>query len=138
MQLPITWLASILGVWLFFVQHQFEDTYWERDAGWSLHAGGLHGSSHLDLPWVLRWFTANIGIHHVHHLSSRIPSYRLDEVLRDHSELRGSNRLTLWQSLRCFRLALWDEDAKRLVSFREVRGAIPTGEYAPSASNSYA
>ena len=87
---------------------------------------------------MLRWFTANIGIHHVHHLSSRIPSYRLDEVLRDHSELRGSNRLTLWQSLRCFRLALWDEDAKRLVSFREVRRAIPTGEYVPSASDSYA
>ena len=120
-QLPITWLASTMGVWLFFVQHQFEDTYWERDAGWALHAGGLHGSSHFDLPSVLRWFTANIGIHHVHHLSARIPSYRLGEVLRDHPELRGTNRLTLRHSLHCFRLALWDEDAKRLVGFREAR-----------------
>jgi omega-6 fatty acid desaturase (delta-12 desaturase) len=119
-QLPITWLASTMGVWLFFVQHQFEHTYWERDAGWALHTGGLHGSSLLDLPPVLRWFTANIGIHHVHHLSARIPSYRLGEVLRDHPELRGTNRLTLRHSLQCFRLALWDEDAKRLVSFREA------------------
>jgi acyl-lipid omega-6 desaturase (Delta-12 desaturase) len=120
-QLPVTWLASAMGVWLFFVQHQFEKTYWERDAGWSLHAGGLHGSSHLDLPGALRWFTLDIGVHHVHHLSARIPSYRLAEVLRDHPELRGTNRLTPRQSLRCFRLALWDGDAKRLVSFREAR-----------------
>jgi omega-6 fatty acid desaturase (delta-12 desaturase) len=119
-QLPITWLASTIGVWLFFVQHQFEHTSWERGAGWTLQAGGLDGSSHFDLPAVLRWFTANIGVHHVHHLSARIPSYRLGEVLRDHPELRGANRLTLRQSLRCFRLALWDEEAKRLVGFREA------------------
>ena len=119
-QLPITWLASAMGIWLFYVQHQFEHTYWEPDARWQLHAGGLHGSSHFDLPPVLRWFTANIGVHHVHHLSSTIPSYRLGEVLRDHPELHGTNRLTLGRSLRCFRLALWDEKAKRLVSFREA------------------
>ena len=69
---------------------------------------------------MLRWFTANIGVHHVHHLSSTIPSYRLGEVLRDHPELHGTNRLTLGRSLRCFRLALWDENARRLVSFREA------------------
>jgi omega-6 fatty acid desaturase (delta-12 desaturase) len=120
-QLPITWLASAMGVWLFFVQHQFEDTYWERDVSWSLQAGGLHGSSHFDLPSVLRWFTANIGMHHLHHLSASIPSYRLSEVLRDHPQMRGTNRLTLARSLRCFRLALWDEDRKRLVSFREAQ-----------------
>ena len=120
-QLPITWLASAIGIWLFYVQHQFEHTYWEPDARWQLHAGGLHGSSHFDLPPVLRWFTANIGVHHIHHLSATIPSYRLGEVLRDHPELRGTNRLTLGRSLRCFRLALWDENAKRLVSFREAR-----------------
>ena len=119
-QLPITWLASAMGIWLFYVQHQFEHTYWEPDARWQLHAGGLHGSSHFDLPPVLRWFTANIGVHHVHHLSATIPSYRLGEVLRDHPELHGTNRLTLGRSLRCFRLALWDENARRLVSFREA------------------
>lgn len=119
-QLPITWLASAAGVWLFYVQHQFEETYWERDANWSVLAGGLHGSSHFDLPPVLRWFTANIGVHHVHHLCSRIPSYRLGEVLRDHPELRGVNRLTLRHSLQSFRLALWDERQERLVSFREA------------------
>jgi omega-6 fatty acid desaturase (delta-12 desaturase) len=119
-QVPITWLASSIGVWLFYVQHQHEHTYWERDAGWSFHAGAMQGSSHLDLPPVLRWFTANIGVHHVHHLCSRIPSYRLAEVLRHHPELRETNRLTLRHSLQCFRLALWDEDERRLVSFREV------------------
>ena len=70
----------------------------------------------------MRWLTANIGAHHVHHLCASIPSYRLGEVLRDHPELRGVNRLTLWQSVRCFRLALWDEAGRRLVSFREARG----------------
>ena len=77
----------------------------------------------LELPPVLRWFTANIGVHHVHHLSARIPSYRLGEVLRDHPELRGVNRLTAWDSLRGMRLALWDEDAERLVSFREAHSS---------------
>src|SRR5689334_10411158 len=72
-QLPITWLASAIGVWLFYVQHQFEHTYWVRDAAWSQQAGAMHGSSHFDLPSVLRWLTANIGAHHLHHLCSRIP-----------------------------------------------------------------
>ncbi len=120
-QVPITLLASTAGVWLFYVQHQFEDTWWERDAGWTAHAGALHGSSHYDLPQPLRWLTANIGIHHVHHLCSRIPGYRLGEVLRDHPELREVGRLTLGQSFACLRLALWDEDRRRLVGFREAR-----------------
>jgi acyl-lipid omega-6 desaturase (Delta-12 desaturase) len=120
-QAPITWLASTIGVWLFFVQHQFEGTHWVREGGWTFHAGALAGSSHLDLPPVLRWFTANIGVHHVHHLASRVPGYRLGEVLRDHPELRGVNRLTAWGSLRGMWLALWDEDAGRLVGFREAR-----------------
>ena len=69
-QAPVTWLASTIGVWLFFVQHQFEGTHWEREEGWTFHAGALAGSSHLDLPLVLRWFTASIGVHHVHHLAA--------------------------------------------------------------------
>jgi omega-6 fatty acid desaturase (delta-12 desaturase) len=84
----------------------------------------LHGSSHYDLPLLLRWFTANIGIHHVHHLHSRIPYYRLPRVLRDHPELRNIGRLTLLESFRCVRLVLWDEMQRRLVSFREAKASI--------------
>lgn len=120
-QIPITLLAASIGVWLFYVQHQFEDTYWEHEAGWSFNQAALHGSSHYVLPGVLRWFSANIGVHHVHHLCCRIPSYRLPEVLRDHPELRNLSRITLRQSIEAVGLALWDEDARRLVSFREAR-----------------
>ena len=119
-QLPITLLASSIGIWLFYVQHQFEDTYWDRQDDWSFHSGAMQGSTHFDLPAPLRWFTANIGIHHVHHLASRIPSYRLHEVLKDHPKLRNVGRLTLRDSFRCFRLALWDEEQRRLVGFRDV------------------
>ena len=120
-QLPITLLAGSVGVWLFYVQHQFEDAYWARQGGWSFHAAALQGATHYDLPRVLRWFTANIGIHHVHHLVSKIPSYRLGEALADHPELRDVGRLTPAQSLKCFRLALWDEESRRLVTFRDLR-----------------
>jgi omega-6 fatty acid desaturase (delta-12 desaturase) len=118
-QLPIVLIAGSIGVWLFYVQHQFEDTLWERDGEWNVHEAALHGSSHYDLPPVLRWLTANIGMHHVHHLSSRIPFYRLPRVLHDHPELRDIGRLTLLQSFGCVRLVLWDETRRRLVSFRE-------------------
>jgi omega-6 fatty acid desaturase (delta-12 desaturase) len=120
-QLPITILAASIGVWLFYVQHQFEDTSWERDENWSFPEAALRGSSHYDLPGVLRWFTGNIGVHHVHHLSSRIPYYRLPEALRDRPELRNVSRLTLLQSLKTVRLVLWDEDKRRLVSFAQAR-----------------
>jgi acyl-lipid omega-6 desaturase (Delta-12 desaturase) len=119
--LPIMLLAGSIGVWLFYVQHQFEDTVWAEDRAWNLHEAALHGSSYYDLPHVLRWFTANIGAHHIHHLCSRIPCYRLPRVLRDYPELRGIGQLTLVQSFRCVRLVLWDEGQQRLVSFREVR-----------------
>jgi omega-6 fatty acid desaturase (delta-12 desaturase) len=119
--LPIMLLAAAAGVWLFYVQHQFEQTTWERDERWNLQQAALHGSSHYDLPAPLRWFTANIGIHHVHHLCSRIPCYRLSRVLRDHPELRQVGHITLLESFRCVRLVLWDEAQRRLVSFREIR-----------------
>jgi acyl-lipid omega-6 desaturase (Delta-12 desaturase) len=118
--LPIMLLAATAGVWLFYVQHQFEYTLWEHDERWSLHQAALHGSSHYDLPAPLRWFTANIGIHHVHHLCSRIPYYRLPCVLRDHPELRNVGHITLLQSFACVRLVLWDEARHRLVSLREA------------------
>ena len=119
-QLPITLLAGSIGVWLFYVQHQFEDTFWAHDEGWNFYEAALHGSSHYDLPGVLRWFTANIGVHHVHHLCSRIPYYRLPCVLRDHPELAAVGRLTMLQSLRCVRMVFWDERRRRLISFREM------------------
>ncbi len=119
--MPMALIAGSIGIWLFFVQHQFEDTLWDRGAEWNMQEAALHGSSHYDLPRVLRWFTANIGMHHIHHLCSRIPYYRLPRVLRDHPELRDIGRLTLWQSFHCVRLVLWDETKRRLVSFREVR-----------------
>ena len=121
--LPIVLLAASVGVWLFYVQHQFEHTLWRDGRIWNLHEAALHGSSHYDLPGVLRWFTANIGIHHVHHLCSRIPYYRLPQVLHDYPELGEIGRITLWESLRCVRLALWDDARQRLISFRELAQA---------------
>jgi len=122
-QIPVSLLGASIGVWLFFVQHQFEGTHWRADDAWNVSEAALHGSSHYDLPGPLKWLTAHIGVHHVHHLSSRIPYYRLPEVLRDFPELRNVGRLTLGQSLRCVPLTLWDEANQRLISFREFRQA---------------
>lgn len=119
--LPSTLLAATAGVWLFYVQHQFENTHWESDADWQLHEAALHGSSHYVMPPVLQWFTANIGIHHVHHLYSRIPFYRLPEVLRDHAALAEGNRMTIRESLANARLHLWNEETKTLLSFANAR-----------------
>lgn len=113
--LPAVIAASTIGVWLFYIQHQFEDAFWEEEENWKLHDAALHGSSHYDLPAPLRWLTANIGIHHVHHLNSRIPFYRLTDVLRDHPDLRDVGRLTLRTSLDCLHLRLWDEETRKLV-----------------------
>src|ERR1700738_1526837 len=118
--LPIMLLAGAVGVWLFYVQHQFETTFWAHDGEWTFQKAALLGSSHYDLPGILRWFTANIGMHHVHHLASGIPYYRLPRVLREHPELRDVSRLTLLHSLRCVRLVLWDESRHRLISFRKM------------------
>jgi len=114
-------IASSIGVWLFYVQHQFEGVAWYRRDTWRAQEGALHGSSHYDLPPFFRWMTANIGIHHVHHLSSRIPFYRLGQVMRDFPELAGVSKLKFVESLKCARLALWDEPNQRMVSFREAR-----------------
>lgn len=121
--LPIVLLTGAAGVWLFYVQHQFEETHWSAGEEWEFPQAALHGASHYDLPPVLRWLTGNIGIHHVHHLSSRIPYYRLPEVLRDHPQLAGIGRITLMDSLRCVKLVLWDEERRKLVSFRAAAAA---------------
>jgi omega-6 fatty acid desaturase (delta-12 desaturase) len=119
--LPVTILAATFGVWLFYVQHQFERTYWERETDWSHPDAALHGSSFYDLPRWLMWLTGNIGIHHLHHLSSRIPFYRLPEALADYPELRSIGRLTLWKSLACVRLTLWDKAAHQMIPFAAVK-----------------
>ena len=119
-QLPVVIVGASIGVWLFYVQHQFERTHWERNPNWKHETAALHGSSYYDLPRPLMWITGNIGIHHLHHLSSRIPFHRLPQVLKDHPELKQIGRLTFWQSLKCVRLTLWDEDGKRLISFRDL------------------
>lgn len=118
--MPIALIAASIGVWLFYVQHQFEDTFWAEEPDWKLHDAALYGSSHYDLPIALRWMSANIGVHHVHHIASRIPYYRLPQVLRDYPELSQVRRLTLMQSFACVRLRLWDENKKKLVSFSEA------------------
>ncbi len=122
---PVIFVSATLAIWFFYVQHQFEDTLWAHDGEWSFHEAALNGSSHYDLPPVLAWFTGNIGVHHVHHLASRIPFYRLPEVLRDHPTLAGVGRLTFLQSLRCATLALWDEKARKLVSFKDRLAVTP-------------
>lgn len=124
--LPIVLVAATIGVWLFYVQHQFEETHWRHESDWDLHEAGLAGSSYYKLPEVLRWMTANIGMHHLHHLCSRIPFYRLPDVLRDYPELGKIRTITFIESLRCSKLKLWDEDRNRLISFDELgpRSAI--------------
>jgi len=119
--LPMMVIGASIGVWLFYVQHQFERTYWERGADLSHPDAGLLGSSFYDLPRWLMWLTGNIGIHHLHHLSSRIPFYRLSEALADYPELRGIGRLTLWQSLANGRPTLWDKARHRMISFSSLK-----------------
>ena len=120
-QAPIIMLSCGFGVWLFYVQHQFEDTYWELHPEWDFHRAGLEGSSFLDMPRVMHWFTGNIGYHHIHHLSSRIPNYKLRRCMEDNPELQRVTRLTLLGSLKCARLKLWDQESRRLIGFRELR-----------------
>ncbi len=123
--IPTVLVAATTGVWLFYVQHQFEQAHWDRAENWTFHEAALNGSSYLDLPQPLRWFTGNIGMHHVHHLASRIPFYRLPGVMAAFPQLRELNRLTVPQTFKPMMLALWDEDQRRLVSFREAaRAAI--------------
>jgi acyl-lipid omega-6 desaturase (Delta-12 desaturase) len=118
--IPIVVFAATFGIWLFYVQHQFEDAFWEEGENWSLQDAALYGSSFYDLPKPLRWLTANIGVHHVHHLYSKIPFYKLQKVMDDFPELAGFRRLTFVESLSCLKLRLWDEDSKRMVTLREA------------------
>jgi len=106
---------------LFYVQHQFEQTHYARQENWDFTEAALQGSSNYQLPQPLRWMSANIGVHHVHHMSSRIPFYRLPKVLRDFPELQAVSKLTVFESIRGVGLSLWDEANKRLISFKEFQ-----------------
>lgn len=117
---PVVHLASAIGGWLFFVQHQFEETQWDKAGSWDFQVAALLGSSFYDLPRALNWFTGNIGLHHIHHLNSMIPNYRLQECLNASPELQSLNRLTLIESFKCAGLKLWDEKQRRMIRFDEL------------------
>jgi len=118
--LPVLFLATSAGVWLFFVQHTFEDAYWERHDDWDFELAGSAGSTYYQLPASLQWFTGNIGFHHIHHLDSRIPNYRLQECFDQNTDLQQVKRFTIWQSLSCVRFKLFDEESGRMVGFRNL------------------
>lgn len=115
-QLPIIAFASSMGVWFFYVQHQFEDAYWERHENWDFASAALHGSSYYELPKLLQWFSGNIGFHHIHHLSPRIPNYKLEECHKT-NEIFQVKPLTLKTSLKSLRIRLYDEDRHKMIGY---------------------
>lgn len=121
LQLLVTMISGGLGVWLFYVQHQFDGAYWERSEQWDFLTAALQGSSYYRLPKILQWFTGNIGYHHIHHLSPRIPNYNLERCHNSHSIFSQVKPITLFASLKLITYHLWDEQRGKLVSFRHVR-----------------
>jgi len=129
-QLPVLVIAGTVGVWLFYVQHQFEGAYWARRSEWDYVAAALHGSSYYRLPKVLQWFTGNIGFHHIHHLSPGIPNYNLEKCHKADPLLQGATHITLLASLKSFSYRLWDEQRQKWVGYRylrTLRRGRPTG-----------
>ena len=120
-QLVIMMVAGSAGIWLFYVQHQFEGVYWERRDGWDYAAAALQGSSFYKLPKVLQWFSGNIGFHHIHHLSSRIPNYNLEKCHKAEPLFQSVKPITLFSSLKSFNFRLWDEQRRTLVGYRHLR-----------------
>ncbi|MDH5642690.1 MAG: fatty acid desaturase [Gemmatimonadota bacterium] len=120
-QLPITMFSGAVGVFLFYMQHQYEDTYWRFHESWNYYEAGLKGSSHYRLPRIFQWLTANIGIHHIHHVCSRIPNYNLQRCMNENALLQDVTTLTFWQSIKTLFNSLWDEDTHRLIGFRQVK-----------------
>ncbi|MEZ5071528.1 MAG: fatty acid desaturase [Bacteroidales bacterium] len=120
-QIPVIYFATVAGVWLFYVQHQFEDVIWTRSGEWDYRTMALEGSSYLKFPRLLQWFSGNIGFHHVHHLSPKIPNYNLERCHRENAMFRGIKPVTFRPSLRTMNLRLWDEKLGKLISFRQFR-----------------
>lgn len=123
-QIPVLIIASISGVWLFYVQHQFEEVIWERTENWDYKTIAMEGSSYLKLPRILQWFSGNIGFHHIHHLSPKIPNYNLEKCVRE-NVIFQKYALTFWSSIKSMRYRLWDEQKHRLVSFRAINNRQP-------------
>ncbi len=132
---PAALLAGSVGIWLFYVQHQFEDAYWQGGEEWSYADAALRGSSYLKLPQPLQFFTGNIGLHHVHHLNARIPNYNLQRAHDENPMFHGVPTLSLWDGLGAVRLKLWDDQQGKLVTFADARASgRPAGQRAPSPS----
>jgi omega-6 fatty acid desaturase (delta-12 desaturase) len=120
-QLVITMVAGGIGIWMFYVQHQFEGAYWERRENWDYTAAALQGSSFYRLPRILQWLSGNIGFHHIHHLSPRIPNYNLERCHEAHPIFKEVKPVTFRRSLKSTRLNLWDEQRRKLISFRQLK-----------------
>ncbi len=123
-QLPVIFIGSVMGVWLFYVQHQFEGVHWYRQDEWDYKTVALQGSSFYKLPKVLQWFSGNIGFHHIHHLSPKIPNYKLANCHKENTLFSEISPITLWTSIRTMKLRLWNERSGKLISFRELQAGI--------------
>lgn len=121
---PIFYLSGVLGIWLFYVQHQFEDTYYESEQNWNYEEAAFEGSSFYKLPKILHWITGNIGFHHIHHLSSRIPNYYLERVHDKNPYPQRVRTITLPTSLRSLKFRIWNEEHKRLVRFKDIKQVV--------------
>lgn len=119
--LPVLVMTTWIGAWLFYVQHQFEDSYWHKNENWDIHQSALMGSSYYKLPRVLQWFTGNIGLHHIHHLCSKIPNYKLQDCMDAMPVLATINVLSLNESLKCCGFKLWDEKQEKMIGFANIR-----------------
>jgi len=128
-QLPVIYIATVAGVWLFYVQHQYEDVIWTRQEDWDYRKMALEGSSFLKFPRLLQWFSGNIGYHHIHHLSPKIPNYNLEKCHKENQMFQDIKPVTFVPSIRTMSLRLWNEQAGRLISFRQFKKLFP----APSA-----
>ena len=129
-QLTTISVAAVSGVWLFYVQHQFEGVYWEREDDWDFTAAALEGSSFYKLPKVLQWFSGNIGFHHIHHLSSRIPNYNLEKCHNSHEIFQDIEPVTFWKGFKSVTFRLWDEEKRQLISFKQLKNRPRTIEIA--------
>ena len=119
-QIPVLLISHCMGLWLFYIQHQFDDVYWERENKWDYKVSAIRGSSYLKLPAVLQWFTGNIGFHHVHHLSSRIPNYYLEKCHCENEIFSDVKPIVLFKTFKALTLALWDEANRKMVSFKKI------------------
>ena len=127
-QIPLTYIATTIGAWFFFVQHQYEDAYWAKEDDWSYVDAALKGSSYYKLPRILQWFSGNIGFHHIHHLSPKIPNYMLEQCHNDNEMFQTPPTLTILSSFKTMNLSLWDEERQKLINFQQLK-AIEQSEF---------